>query len=119
MISFMNVLLDEQWEKIRRLVKTTYLIIDEFGHCNFDRKSTRLFFGCSGSQIWQRYANTMTFTSNVEPDKWIDFFSDEKSHIVNKIFPDEKPSWYHCFSLQNVIYYKKCDQFLPVNYDSS
>jgi DNA replication protein DnaC len=40
----MNALLDEQWEKIHRLVKTTCLIIDEFGHCNFDKKSTRLFF---------------------------------------------------------------------------
>jgi DNA replication protein DnaC len=44
MISFMNALLDEQWKKIHRLVKTTCLIIDEFGHCNFDKKSTRLFF---------------------------------------------------------------------------
>lgn len=77
---FTAALQDGQREKIiRRLVKPTCLIIDEFGYCDFDKENTRLFFDVVDHRYSKDVPNTMILTSNVEPDKWIDFFSDEEA----------------------------------------
>ena len=56
---------------ISNLVKPSCLIIDEVGHCVFDKENTRMFFDL----IDRRYNNegpyTMIFTSNKQPSQWI------------------------------------------------
>ena len=77
---FTAALRDGQREKIiRRLVKPTCLIIDEFGYCDFDKENTRLFFDVVDRRYSKDVPNTMILTSNVEPDRWVDFFSDEEA----------------------------------------
>ena len=72
---FTAALRDGQREKIiRRLVKPTCLIIDEFGYCDFDKENTRLFFDVVDRRYSKDVPNTTILTSNVEPDKWIVFF---------------------------------------------
>ena len=62
---------------IKSLVKPSCLIIDELGYCNFDRGNTRIFFNIVDRRYGKDVPNTMIETSNIEPDKWMTFFSDE------------------------------------------
>ena len=62
---------------INTMVKPSCLIIDEVGYCNFDKENTRMFFDIVDRRYSKDAPNTMIITSNMEPDKWVTFFSDE------------------------------------------
>lgn len=62
---------------VKSLVKPSCLIIDELGYCNFDTENTRIFFDIVDRRYSKDTLNTMIVTSNMEPDKWVTFFSDE------------------------------------------
>lgn len=62
---------------INAMVKPSCLIIDEVGYCNFDQENTRMFFDIVDRRYSKDCPNTMIITSNMEPDKWSTFFSDE------------------------------------------
>ena len=94
---FTAALLDGQREKIiRRLIKPTCLIIDEFGYCDFDKENTRLFFDVVDRRYSKDAPNTMILTSNVEPDKWIDFFLMKKRQKVPWIDSSINALLSHC-----------------------
>ena len=60
---------------INGLVKPTCLIIDEIGRCKFDEENTRMFFDMIDRRYAKEGPQTMIFTSNMQPSKWSDFFS--------------------------------------------
>jgi DNA replication protein DnaC len=62
---------------IQSLVKPACLIIDEFGYCNFNQENTRMFFDVVDRRYSKDSPNTMILTSNIEPDKWVQYFADE------------------------------------------
>lgn len=81
--------LNEKFTKARRtgtessaisgLVSPSCLIIDEIGRSIFDTENTRLFFDMIDRRCSKEGPNCMSFTSNLTPDKWRDFFRDEDS----------------------------------------
>lgn len=81
--------LNEKFTKARRtgtessaisgLVRPSCLIIDEIGRSIFDMENTRLFFDMIDRRCSKEGPNCMSFTSNLTPDKWRDFFRDEDS----------------------------------------
>lgn len=62
---------------VKSLVKSSCLIIDEVGYCNFDTENTRIFFDIVERRYGKDTPNTMIVTSNMEPDKWVTVFNDE------------------------------------------
>lgn len=77
---------------INGLVKPSCLIIDEIGRCVFNRDATRMFFDMVDRRYNKEGPNTMIFTSNVSPDKWGEFFSEDSSLLcaLDRIFDDAK-----------------------------
>ncbi|MBP5763536.1 MAG: ATP-binding protein [Bacteroidales bacterium] len=73
---------------INGLVKPSCLIIDEIGRCVFNRDATRMFFDMVDRRYNKDGPNTMIFTSNVSPDKWGEFFSEDSSLLcaLDRIF---------------------------------
>ncbi len=73
---------------INGLVKPSCLIIDEVGHCVFDKESTRMFFDIIDRRYAKEGANLMIFTSNKGPDKWSEFFSEDDTLLcaMDRIF---------------------------------
>lgn len=72
------------------LVKPSCLIIDEIGRCVFDKECTRLFFDIVDRRYAKDGPNTMICTSNLGPDKWGEFFSEDSSLLcsLDRIFDD-------------------------------
>lgn len=72
------------------LVKPTCLIIDEIGHCKFDKECTRLFFDIVDRRYAKDIPNTMICTSNLTPDKWAEFFSEDSSLLcaLDRVFDE-------------------------------
>ena len=66
------------------------LIIDEIGRCVFNKEATRLFFDMVDRRYNKEGPNTMIFTSNINPSKWNDFFSEDSSLLcsLDRIFDD-------------------------------
>lgn len=75
---------------ISGLVKPSCLIIDEIGRCVFNKESTRMFFDMVDRRYNKEGPNTMIFTSNLSPNKWGDFFSEDSSLLcaLDRIFDD-------------------------------
>lgn len=75
---------------INGLVKPSCLIIDEIGRCVFNKESTRMFFDMVDRRYNKEGPNTMIFTSNMSPNKWGEFFSEDSSLLcaLDRIFDD-------------------------------
>ncbi len=72
------------------LVRPSCLIIDEVGHCEFDKESTRLFFDLIDRRYNKEGAYNIVFTSNKSPSLWRENFSDDGSLLcaLDRIFDD-------------------------------
>ena len=68
----------------------TCIIIDEIGRCVFDKENTRMFFDLVDCRYNKDCPNTMIFTSNISPDKWGEFFSEDSTLLctLDRIFDD-------------------------------
>ena len=77
---------------INFLVKPSCLIIDEIGRCIFDRESTGLFFDMIDRRYEKEGSNCMIFTSNKQPNDWIEFFrcEDDLKAALDRLFDDAK-----------------------------
>lgn len=64
---------------INSLIKPSCLIIDELGHCDFDRDSTRLFFDIVDRRYSRDTPNSMIITSNIDPSSWPQFFDEDSA----------------------------------------
>lgn len=75
---------------INGLVKPSCLIIDEIGRCVFNKEATRMFFDMVDRRYNKEGPNTMIFTSNMTPNKWGEFFSEDSSLLcaLDRIFDD-------------------------------
>jgi DNA replication protein DnaC len=73
---------------INGLVRPSCLIIDEIGRCVFDKACTELFFDIVDRRYNKEGPNLMIFTSNVTPDKWPDYFSEDSALLctLDRIF---------------------------------
>ena len=79
---------DHESSTINGLVKPSCLIIDEVGRCIFSKENTRMFFDVIDRRYNKEGPNTMILTSNIGPDKWGEFFSDDSSLLcsLDRIF---------------------------------
>ena len=72
------------------LIKPACLIIDEVGHCEFDKENTRLFFDMIDRRYYRQGCNNIIFTSNKNPSLWKNNFSDDDDLLcaLDRIFDD-------------------------------
>lgn len=72
------------------LVRPACLIIDEVGHCQFDKENTRLFFDMIDRRYNRQGTNNIIFTSNKNPSQWKNNFSDDDDLLcaLDRIFDD-------------------------------
>ena len=71
------------------LVRPSCLIIDEIGHCAFDKENTRLFFDLIDRRYNKEGSFNMIFTSNKNPALWReDFEEDATLCTLDRIFDD-------------------------------
>ena len=70
------------------LVRPSCLIIDEIGHCEFDKENTRLFFDLIDRRYNKEGAYNIVFTSNRNPSLWRENFHEEDSLLcaLDRIF---------------------------------
>ena len=61
------------------LVRPSCLIIDEVGHCEFDKENTRLFFDLVDRRYQKDGYFDMVFTSNRDPAQWQENFCESDS----------------------------------------
>ena len=72
------------------LVRPSCLIIDEVGHCEFDKENPRLFFDMVDRRYQKDGYYNMVFTSNRYPARWQENFSENDSLLcaLDRIFDD-------------------------------
>ncbi len=72
------------------LVRPSCLIIDEVGHCEFDKENTRLFFDMVDRRYQKEGCANMVFTSNRDPAQWKENFSENDALLcaLDRIFDD-------------------------------
>lgn len=72
------------------LVRPSCLIIDEIGHCAFDKESTRLFFDLIDRRYNKEGNYNMVFTSNKNPSLWREDFDEDATLLcaLDRIFDD-------------------------------
>ena len=72
------------------LVRPSCLIIDEVGHCEFDKENTRLFFDLIDRRYNKEGAYNIVFTSNKSPSLWRENFNEDDSLLcaLDRIFDD-------------------------------
>ena len=72
------------------LVRPSCLIIDEVGHCQFDKENTQLFFDLIDRRYNKEGCNNMIFTSNKEPSSWKENFNEDNALLctLDRIFDD-------------------------------
>lgn len=72
------------------LIRPACLIIDEVGHCEFDKENTRLFFDMIDRRYNRQGANNIIFTSNKAPSLWKQNFNDDDDLLcaLDRIFDD-------------------------------
>lgn len=72
------------------LVRAACLIIDEVGHCQFDKENTRLFFDLIDRRYNNQGCNNIIFTSNKNPSHWRENFDDDNDLLcaLDRIFDD-------------------------------
>lgn len=70
------------------LVRPSCLIIDEVGHCDFDKENTRLFFDLIDRRYNKEGNYTTIFTSNKTPSEWHQTFDEDDSLLcaLDRIF---------------------------------
>lgn len=75
---------------INFLVKLSCLIIDEVGHCVFDKVNTRLFFDLIDRRYSKEGTSCMIFTSNRMPSEWVDDFDGDDTLLcaLDRVFDD-------------------------------
>ena len=61
------------------LVRPSCLIIDEVGHCEFDKENTRLFFDLIDRRYNKEGNFNIVFTSNKHPSHWRSNFNEDDS----------------------------------------
>ena len=72
------------------LVRPSCLIIDEVGHCEFDKENTRLFFDLIDRRYNKEGNYNIVFTSNKNPSEWRRNFNEDDSLLcaLDRIFDD-------------------------------
>lgn len=72
------------------LVRPSCLIIDEVGHCEFDKENTRLFFDLVDRRYNKEGNFNIVFTSNKNPSQWRNNFNEDDSLLcsLDRIFDD-------------------------------
>lgn len=75
---------------LNNLVRPSCLIIDEVGHCEFDKENTRLFFDLIDRRYNKEGSFNMVFTSNKSPSLWTQNFQDDNSLLclLDRVFDD-------------------------------
>ena len=75
---------------INGLVIPSCLIIDEVGHCEFDKENTRLFFDLIDRRYNKEGSFNIVFTSNKNPSQWRDNFNEDDALLcaLDRIFDD-------------------------------
>ena len=75
---------------VNGLVRPSCLIIDEIGHCSFDKESTRLFFDMIDRRYNKEGNVTTIFTSNKTPSLWKEDFHEDTTLLLalDRIFDD-------------------------------
>jgi len=70
------------------LVRPSCLIIDEVGHCQFDKENTQLFFDLVDRRYNKEGNFNMVFTSNKMPSEWNTNFGESDSLLcaLDRIF---------------------------------
>lgn len=72
------------------LVRPSCLIIDEVGHCEFDKENTRLFFDLVDRRYNKEGNFNIVFTSNKHPSNWRSNFNEDDALLcaLDRIFDD-------------------------------
>lgn len=72
------------------LVRPSCLIIDEVGHCEFDKENTRLFFDLIDRRYNKEGNFNIVFTSNKNPSQWRENFNEDDALLcaLDRIFDD-------------------------------
>lgn len=72
------------------LVRPCCLIIDEVGHCEFDKENTRLFFDLIDRRYNKEGAFNIVLTSNKYPSQWHSNFNEDDALLcaLDRIFDD-------------------------------
>ena len=72
------------------LVNPSCLIIDEVGHCEFDKENTRLFFDLIDRRYQKEGPYNIVFTSNKNPAQWRENFNEDDALLcaLDRIFDD-------------------------------
>lgn len=72
------------------LVRPSCLIIDEIGHCEFDKECTRMFFDLIDRRYNKEGNFNMIFTSNKNPALWREDFNEDATLLcaLDRIFDD-------------------------------
>ncbi len=75
---------------INGLVRPSCLIIDEVGHCEFDKENTRLFFDLIDRRYYKEGFFNIVFTSNKNPSVWRGNFNEDDALLcaLDRIFDD-------------------------------
>ncbi len=82
--------LGKEASTLTSLVRPSCLIIDEVGHCEFDKENTRLFFDLIDRRYNKEGAFNLVFTSNKNPSLWRENFNEDNSLLcaLDRIFDD-------------------------------
>lgn len=82
--------LGKEASTLTSLVRPSCLIIDEVGHCEFDKENTRLFFDLIDRRYNKEGAFNLVFTSNKNPSLWRENFNEGDSLLcaLDRIFDD-------------------------------
>lgn len=82
--------LGKEASTLTALVRPSCLIIDEVGHCEFDKENTRLFFDMVDHRYNKEGAFNLVFTSNKTPSQWKENFREADSLLcsLDRIFDD-------------------------------
>jgi len=72
------------------LVRPSCLIVDEIGHCAFDKECTRMFFDLIDRRYNKEGYFNMVFTSNKNPALWREDFDEDSTLLcaLDRIFDD-------------------------------
>lgn len=75
---------------LKSLVRPSCLIIDEIGHCEFDKENTRLFFDLIDRRYNKEGHFNMVFTSNKNPALWREDFNEDSTLLcaLDRIFDE-------------------------------
>ena len=71
-------------------MRPSCLIIDEVGHCAFDKENTRLFFDLIDRRYNKEGVYNIVFTSNKNPALWRDNFNEDDALLcaLDRIFDE-------------------------------